>query len=633
MNYNSVSVKTNFTSGQLSSNLFGRGDLGIYANGARRLENVNIYPTGGLSRRKGLKLVEGIATQSRLISFEFNTEQTYLLSFENNSMRVYKNQQFLVSLDTPWTAEQLKNINFTQSADTLLVVHPDVEPQQISRNNNEVWTVGKWDFFSKDGFVYCPYYNYYQKKEKITPTGTTGTIQLNAANPIFDSSFIGSRIRINGGEGKISAYNTPNQVILVVSKNLDNANISDVWEESAFSPKRGYPISVTFHQDRMVIGGARSLPNHLWLSKSSDLFNFDIGKGLDDESIDFSILSDQVNAIINVVSTRHLLVFTTGAEWMVSGEPLTPVSIKLNRQTNVGSYNRFSLSPQNIDGATLFLSKNGKQLREFLYTDVEQAYQARDLTLLSSDIIKNPTDITYHQDESALYVVLDDGTVSCLTSYRVEEVNAWSKLRTQGKFLSVAVIGDDVYFCIERNNKFYIEVMDVGFQVDYGCKFSKTEPSKIFDSLEILEGKSVAIIADGINIGELKVINGCITLHEKASNVVLGLPYEHIIEPLPYVVDAAKPYPPKAMRVINSIFRLMETQSFRINLGQGYFDVPLKNPQSNKHFDATIKSFTGDVQLNALGWIRDVSKPMWSIKSSTPCAFTLLSVISDVKIK
>jgi hypothetical protein len=44
-------------------------------------------------------------------------------------------------------------------------------------------------------------------------------------------------------------------------------------------------------------------------SKSADLFNFDLGKGLDDEGIEFPILSDQVNAIPDpryVFSGRHL---------------------------------------------------------------------------------------------------------------------------------------------------------------------------------------------------------------------------------------------------------------------------------------------------------------------------------------
>ena len=72
---NLVSVKTNFTSGQISKNLFGRGDLKIFENGARYLENIIIHPTGGISRRKGTKVIEEISKYAILIPFEFITEQ------------------------------------------------------------------------------------------------------------------------------------------------------------------------------------------------------------------------------------------------------------------------------------------------------------------------------------------------------------------------------------------------------------------------------------------------------------------------------------------------------------------------------------------------------------------------------
>ena len=273
-------------------------------------------------------------------------------------------------------------------------------------------------------------------------SGTGGTITLTADNDIFSPDYVGSRIRINEGEVKITAYVNAKQLTGETGKNLNNANQTADWEESSFSNRRGWPNSVTFHQDRMVIGGSKSLPNRLWLSKSSDLFNFDLGEGLDDEAIEFAILSDQVNAIKAVVSARHLLVFTTAAEWTVTGQPLTHESIQLSRQTKVGMYTGCYVPPQNVDGATLFVSSGGRQIREFLFADVEQAYQAKDLTLLSSEIIKNPRDCIYHSDDSVLYVVLGDGSVSCLTTYRTEQVNAWSKLKTDGSFRSVAAIGD-----------------------------------------------------------------------------------------------------------------------------------------------------------------------------------------------
>ena len=124
---------------------------------------------------------------------------------------------------------------------------------------------------------------------------------------------------------------------------------------------------------------------------------------------------------------------------MVSGNPLTPTSIQLSRQTSTGSYAPCSIYPQQIDGATVFVSQSGHQLREFLYTDTEQAYQSKDLTLMSGDIINCPVDNDFSRDECVLYIVLADGTVSCLTTYRTEEVTAWSRLKTAGSFQSVAV--------------------------------------------------------------------------------------------------------------------------------------------------------------------------------------------------
>ena len=630
---NQICVKTNFTSGQLSDKLYGRGDLRIYENGAGKLQNVQIHPTGGVSRRKGLMYIDEIGEEGRLISFEFNTEQTYLICFLNKSAKVYKNKEVIATLETPWTTEQLHQINWTQSADTLLIVHPDVPPQQISRNNDEVWKISAWSFYQKDGQVFCPYYNFYQNKIKFKPSGASGSITITSDTNIFTSDYVGIRIKINEGEAIIRSVSDSKNCTAEVSKRLTSTTETNEWEEQAFSALRGYPNSVTFHQDRMVIGGSKSLPNHLWLSKSSDLFNFDIGTGLDDESIDFAILSDQVNAVLNVVSTRHLLVFTTGAEWMVSGEPLTPTSITLNRQTNIGTYGKCSLAPQNVDGATLFVSQNGKQLREFLYADVEQAYQAKDLTLLSNDIIKNPIDCVYFQGDSILYIILSDGTISCLTSYRTEEVNAWSKMTTQGKFISCAVIGDEIYFIVKRDEKYFLEMLTEDMYVDCGSIQTSDTAKKSWSGLDYLEGKEVSVVGDDFTIGEITVENGKIELSEAVKQIKVGLSYEHIIEPLPLMLDSAKPYPPKAYRMVYGIFRIIGTKSLCLDFGNGYFEVPLKKMYRDQILDSPPNAYSGDIELRSIGWIREPQKPMWSIKSSVPDAFELLSVATEIKTK
>ena len=79
-------LKTSFTAGEVAPELLGRPDLRAWANGARRLRNVFIQPTGGVVRRPGLRHVAALAGPARLIAFEFNTEQTlYLVGVSGRS--------------------------------------------------------------------------------------------------------------------------------------------------------------------------------------------------------------------------------------------------------------------------------------------------------------------------------------------------------------------------------------------------------------------------------------------------------------------------------------------------------------------------------------------------------------------
>ena len=50
-------LKTSFTAGEVAPELLGRPDLRAWANGARVLRNVFIQPTGGVTRRPGLRHV------------------------------------------------------------------------------------------------------------------------------------------------------------------------------------------------------------------------------------------------------------------------------------------------------------------------------------------------------------------------------------------------------------------------------------------------------------------------------------------------------------------------------------------------------------------------------------------------
>ncbi|MBL6945708.1 MAG: hypothetical protein ISR47_03625 [Rhodospirillales bacterium] len=625
--------KTSFTAGEITPRLLGRGDLAAYINGAARLRNVFIHPTGGLSRRAGLRYVANAPGNGRLVAFEFNTEQVYLMVFTDQTISVYPDMldDPYTPITTEWTLDQLDQINWTQSADTLLVVHPDVAPKKITRKTDgSGWDINDWKFYTKDEKIFQPYHKFADDDVKITPSATSGSITLTASADAFDALHVGTRFRIENKEVEITAFTSATQLTATTKENLASTTATEDWEEQAFSDLRGWPVSVAFHQDRMVIGGSRDLPNRLWLSKSTDLFNFDLGEGLDDEAIEFSILSDQVNAVRAVFSGRHLQVFTSGAEWMVTGAPLTPGNLELNRQTRIGSPVDRTIPPRDVDGATHFVSRSGTELREFLFADVEQAYQADDLAMLARHLMISPRDQDFDKAKRLLHVVMGDGSLGTVTIYRAENVTAWTMQETQGYFRSVAVVGEDTYVLVERDGSFFIEVFDDSLNVDSGLTGTDASPQDEWSGLDHIEGKTVKILADGAVRGDAVVSSGQVVLDPPAAEIQMGLGFSHVVEPLP----PASPELGGAsqggkVRLIEATFRLHETSALRLDTGHGFTEIPFKR-FGGSALDSAPPVFTGDKTVRAYGWKHRGTDPLWRIEHDAPLPFTLLAIACNV---
>ncbi|MEG3618971.1 hypothetical protein V5T82_10940 [Magnetovibrio sp. PR-2] len=627
--------KTSFTAGEVSLELAGRGDLKAYDNGASNLSNIFVMPTGGLRRRAGLRYAETVETEGRLVAFEFNTEQTYLLVFREAKVDVFENDTKLTTIDpAPWTLQQAKEFYWVQSADTLYVTHPDIPPKELTRDGDGNWSIADLTFYTKDDIIYQPYHKFADDEITLQPSGTAkgATINLTASADVFVAEHVGKRLRVEGKELEVTTFTDATHVQAIVREALINTTATTEWEEQAFSEVRGWPVTVCFHQDRLVIGGSRDSPNRLWMSKSADIYNFDLGTGLDDESIEFAILSDQVNAIRAVFSGRHLQVFTSGAEWMVSGSPLTPSSIQLNRQTRVGSPIDRSIPPVDVDGSTLYVSRAEDELREFLFTDLEQAYQSGDLAILSRHMVSRPINQDYDKQRRQLHAVMADGTISSLTVYRREKVTAWSRQQTDGKIVSLAVVGTDVYVLVERNETYLLEVFDDDYNLDAALKGSDETGKATWSGLDHLEGLSVKVVGDGAVLGDFTVSGGSVTLEAPVQNVEMGLGYTHIIEPLPLTIATdSSSTQGGTFRPISFSFRLRDTPALRLDVGSGYYIVPFKR-FGPVVFDAPPEPFSGDKKVRALGWRKDAIAPLWRIEQDTPLPFTLLSVVSEVSL-
>ena len=100
------SIVTNFQAGELSPRLEGRIDLQKYSAGAQTLQNMLVYPQGGITRRPGT-YYSGTSKDGgkvRLINFEFSDEQAYVLEFGANYVRFFKDGAILTEATKTITA-------------------------------------------------------------------------------------------------------------------------------------------------------------------------------------------------------------------------------------------------------------------------------------------------------------------------------------------------------------------------------------------------------------------------------------------------------------------------------------------------------------------------------------------------
>jgi len=555
-----ITLQTSFNSGVLDPRLAARTDLKQFYQGAEEAENVVTMPQGGIKRRPGLKYIAATASnnEARLASFAFNVEQTYLMVFTNNSVAVYKDGVHQANVSTSYTTAQLFDLQWTQSADTMILVHEAHAPMKLVRGSSHTsWTLS--------------------------------TISLS----------------------NIPQYNF-------------GSGATNVWSNAA-----GWPKSATFYQARLWFGGSTKRPQTLWGSKTNDFFNFDDGTSLDDEGIDLTLDTDQVNAITSVYAGRHLQIFTTGGEFSIKDIPITPAKVAVRRETQFGSS---KVPPKNIDGSVIFIDRTGKSIREFLFDYNEDAYTSGTVSLLASHLLNSPVDMdvsrgTANDDANYVYFINSDGTAAVFNSLRAQEVSGWTKWTTAGDIESVAVVVDDVYFVVKRtiNGSVvrFIETLDPDTYTDANKTVTLGSAGTAVSGLTHLNGQESRIRVDGEVRANLTPSSGAITLAETGTVVEVGLNYTTTIKTMPLNMDFDDgPTLTRKKRIVKVIPNVYQSSGISINgdrLIDRNFGLSLNSPPT---------AYTGLKEMYLLGWT-DLAQV--TITQTDPTPMTILGLAIEVE--
>lgn len=559
-----MKTQNSFADGEVSAEFFIRDNL----NGLSRLENMDVIAGGGLRRRRGLQSFATLNSSGRLIPFSVSESENYLLALIDGHLKIYNNSELVRDLLVIWDFADIEKIQYAQRFGTMIFVHPDYRPYVLTKTDSG-FQLSEFAFEVNDAdmFENMPFMKF-DDATGVKITVTKNSAGNNYATFTTNKDFwradnVGTRIILLDKQWQITEYTSPTVVTAYTNSQytLPSKPVSD-WSESAFSARRGWPCSITFHQDRLVFGGSKSWPSGIWMSCVGRHNNFNVGTGLDDEAIFLTLISEQRQQICTVVSSDNLQILTNVGEWAISSKPLTPSVVDVKQHTAVGSVASRYLPPQKIEGATVFISNTEKDIRELSLDALGENYNARDLCAASKHLMNTPIDLSYNEDTRQLYVVMINGDMATLNQNSALGISAWARYKTAGQFKSVATIGGVTYVIVQRGEEYCLE------------RFSD-------DALNDADSYDFAYTAASL------------PLHASGHNV-------------------------RTFRIRKISARILNTKTLFINGTRVEFP--------NEIYASDSNGYTGDVSVNLLGTHHNGTVAPWVISSDEQFPATILSV-------
>ena len=559
-----IKTQNSFADGEVSPEFYARDNL----NGLSYLENMDVIAGGGLRRRRGLATVDTLTSSARLIPFSVSETENYILALTDGHMLIYDGATVICDLLFEWDFDDYPKIQYAQRNGTMIFVHPKYQPCILQMGSVNFELV-PFEFKRNDSdmTLNMPFMKF-DDAATINITVTANSAGNNTATFTTNKAFwtqnsVGGYLLLLNNQWRITEYVSPTVVYAYTNSqyNLPSDPVTD-WYESAFSDRRGWPCSVTYHQDRLIFGGTPSWPSGIWASRVGKYNNFNVGTGLDDESIFVTLLSQQRQQICTLVSSDNLQILTNSGEWAISSKPLTPSSIEIKQHTSVGSVATRYLPPQKIEGATVFISATEQDIRELTLDALGENYNARDLCTQAKHLMNTPTDISYNENTRQLFVVMTDGNMAVLNQNSALGISAWARYKTDGTFKSVATIAGKTYVVVARGDTCYLET------------FSDTALSDASQYDFSYTASALPVRASGHNARKL--------------------------------------------RIRKIVARTLDTKTLFIN--------GMRAPFPDNIYDAAAPGYSGDVSVNILGTQQNCITAPWTISSNEQLPTTILSV-------
>lgn len=393
--------------------------------------------------------------------------QAFILVFKPNQIDILDPEGvFIKSLTTPYTAADIKELNYCQNRHQFYIAHPK-HPLKWLRTSEDLtnWSIDDFQYAvppleeidtpsiavkpsekaaGKKAILTASLYEAYDNTKRylvgdvcwhVMPVGriyfrairiTQGNVPtggtLDATGPVpdpnwgvtsvtqadaFTAADVNKFAFINEGIIRIDEFISKSEVrgeiLLKLSTDIEAIANSWTFKQDIFTSNLGYSKAVTMYQQRLVLGGTTSYPNYVWFSRTGDVTNF-LPTVSDGDSFTVSASSDQLSNVLHLAQSRGVVVFTGGSEQSISATTtLSPTNANIVESTAYGITE--SIRPIKVGSELLFVQKSGERLRSLIYDYSVDSLVSNELTVLASHIAKDHggfKEMVYQQEPDSI---------------------------------------------------------------------------------------------------------------------------------------------------------------------------------------------------------------------------------------
>ena len=334
-----------------------------------------------------------------------------------------------------------------------------------------------------------------------------------------------------------------------------------------------------------------------------------------------------------------------------AAEPISGSNIDAVPQNGHGAA---AVEPVVIGTQTIYAERGRRRLRASDYDFGRDRNATVNPTVWARHIARGIRQLTFQQNpEELLFGVRDDGQMLVHARAEEQEVKGFARIvaAAGAKILSAVALPaddgelDELWALIERDGAKSIErlarwwdeddnmAISDAFFVDSGVTF--TGPiSAITSGLEHLNGRKVAVVADGAVLPDQTVSAGGLPLPLgfTASKVHVSLRYTARLRSLrPEVRDASgQTSQGKRKRLVSLILRLLDAAGVRVNADGTHNDNVIDRPGSAR-MDAPVPLFSGDTEAKTVSgnWER---AGQFDLISDDPLPLTLIAALPRYEV-